>query len=78
MNLVAGGVAFSLEDEGVYTCRISDENGVVQSLYIGVYSSETYQNAGVLGIVVCCNNLEISQMFGDQQIYKFSLGLKFV
>ena len=56
VTLVAGGVVFSSEDEGIYTCRISDENGVLQSLYIGVYSSETYQSAGVLGIVVCCNN----------------------
>ena len=45
--MVAGGVAFSSVDEGVYTCRIRDENSVRQTLYIGVYTSDTYQSSGV-------------------------------
>lgn len=50
--MVAGGVAFSSVDEGVYTCRIRDENSVRQTLYIGVYTSDTYQSSGVLVVVV--------------------------
>lgn len=32
--------------EGIYTCRIPDENRVVQSLYVGIYTDESYQGDG--------------------------------
>ena len=30
--------SFSSADEGVYTCLVPDENGVEQTLHIGIYS----------------------------------------
>ena len=53
VTLLAGGVVFSSADEGVYTCGIRDENGVRQTLYIGVYTSNTYQSSGVLVYCKC-------------------------
>ena len=32
--------------EGLYTCIIPDENGVNQTLVVGIYKTETYDNNG--------------------------------
>lgn len=42
--LLQGGVEFSVANEGVYTCRIRDENGDTQTLFIGIYTAD---NAGI-------------------------------
>ena len=36
------GRSFSVLEEGVYTCVIPDENGVQQTLYVGLYSQGYY------------------------------------
>ena len=36
------GQSFSVFDEGVYTCVIPDENGIQQTLHIGLYSHGYY------------------------------------
>ena len=33
--------------EGVYSCLIPDENGIVRTLYAGVYSTDNYDNSGL-------------------------------
>ena len=30
------------DQEGIYTCRIPDENGVVQTLYMGIYTTQSH------------------------------------
>ena len=45
-DLNRGGVEFTSEHEGVYTCHINDENGDRQTMYIGIYTPETIANTG--------------------------------
>lgn len=37
--------------EGIYTCRIPNENSVMQSLYVGIYTDETFQGDGQFEIL---------------------------
>ena len=46
IHLFRGGVEFSTEHEGVYACHINDDDGNRQVLFIGIYTSETFQNSG--------------------------------
>ena len=41
-----GGVEFTSGHEGVYTCRIDDENGERQTLFVGIYTTDTIDNSG--------------------------------
>ena len=58
-----GGVSFrrgsvefdSAGVEGVYRCRIRDENGIFQTLYAGIYRTNSYQNSSEpLNTAPCC------------------------
>ena len=41
-----GGIEFTSGHEGVYTCRIDDENGERQTLFVGIYTTDTIDNSG--------------------------------
>ena len=34
------------QDEGVYTCNIQDSTGTIRTLFVGIYTSDTYQISG--------------------------------
>lgn len=60
--LLRGGVEFSVVNEGVYTCRISDENGDTQTLFIGIYTPDnagtyTIRTSVMVCMLGCCNSL---------------------
>ena len=40
------------DQEGIYTCRIPDENGVVQTLYVGIYNRQTHQGDSKIWFIV--------------------------
>ena len=42
-----GGAEFTVDNEGVYTCHINDENDDRQTLLIGIYTPETFLNIGI-------------------------------
>ena len=52
--LMRGGVEFSVANEGVYTCRIRDENGDRQTLFIGVYTSDNAGTNTIRPYVMLC------------------------
>ena len=44
---IALAINLELSDcEGLYTCIISDENGMNQTLVVGIYKNDTYNNNG--------------------------------
>ena len=55
-QLRRGSVEFdSAGVEGVYRCRIRDENGIFQNLYAGIYRTSSYQNSSEpLNTAPCC------------------------
>ena len=48
------GQSFSTSDEGVYTCIIPDETGILQTLHVGLYRYGYYGmlRAGVTSIII--------------------------
>ena len=46
LHLFRGGVQFTAQHEGVYTCHIEDDDGNSQILLIGIYTPATVQSAG--------------------------------
>ena len=52
--LLRGGVDFSVANEGVYTCRIRDENGDRQALFIGIYTPENAGTNTIRTYVMVC------------------------
>ncbi len=43
----------SQELEGVYKCRIRDENNQFQNMYAGLYKTDNYNNSGMEGVYTC-------------------------
>lgn len=46
--LISQNGHFTSDFEGVYTCRIQDEQRTMQVLYIGIYTASNYQNSGAV------------------------------
>lgn len=43
---------FPSDLEGIYSCLIPDENSVLRTLYVGLYSPTNYQNSGKFIIII--------------------------
>ena len=52
--LMRGGEEFSGANKGVYTCRIGDENGDRQTLFIGIYTPENAGTNTIRTYVMVC------------------------
>ena len=46
LKLFRGGVQFTAQHEGVYSCHIEDDDGNSQILLIGIYTPATVQSSG--------------------------------
>ena len=44
--LLEAGRQITAQDEGVYTCNIQDSSGTMRTLFVGIYTSDSYQNSG--------------------------------
>lgn len=45
--------AIRSDQEGIYTCRIPDENGVMQTLYVGIYTTQSHQGDSKISPCYC-------------------------
>ena len=44
--LLETGRQITAQDEGVYTCNIQDSSGTMRTLFVGIYTSDSYQSSG--------------------------------
>lgn len=71
------GRFITFNDQGVYTCRIPDENGIIQCLFVGVYLPSLISKQHVINIsyaLICCMYcLSSSQDNISRRRYKYNL-----